>query len=112
MEEVKQHILDNDGMRTDLINEAGIPESSFLRLLKEMAARKLKSRWIPHELTNRQRQSRYNIASKHIARYQRDPSFLKKIVAIDETWLQLYDPENLRQASEWVLPEKAASTHN
>lgn len=42
MEEVKQLILDNDGMRTeDLIHETGIPETSLLRLLKEMAARKL-----------------------------------------------------------------------
>ena len=105
MVEVKQLILDNDGMRTeDLIHETGIPESSLLRLLKEMAAIKLKSKWIPHELTDRQRQSRYNIASKHLARYQREPSFLNKIVAIDETWLQSYDPEDPRQASEWVLP--------
>ncbi len=105
MENVKQLILDSDGMRTeDLIYETGIPETSLLRLLKEIGARKLKSRWIPHELTGRQQHSRYNIASKHLARYQREPSFLNKIVAIDETWLKSYDPEDPRQASEWLLP--------
>ncbi len=86
MENLKQLILDSDGMRTeDLIYETGIPETSLLRLLKEIGARKLKSRWIPHELTGRQQHSRYNIASKHLTRYQREPSFLNKIVAIDET---------------------------
>lgn len=105
MEKVKQLILDSDGMRTeDLIYETGIPETSLLRLLKEIGARKLKSRWIPHELTDRQRLSRYNVASKHLARYQREPSFLNKIIAIDETWLKSYDPEDARQASEWLLP--------
>jgi hypothetical protein len=100
MEKVKQLILDSDGMRTeDLIYETGIPETSLLRLLKEIRAKKLKSRWIPHELTDRQQHSRYNIASKHLARYQREPSFLNKIVAIDETWLKPYDPEDPRQAS-------------
>ena len=41
MVEVKQLILDNDGMRTGLIHETGIPESSLLLVLKETAARKL-----------------------------------------------------------------------
>jgi hypothetical protein len=45
MENVKQLILDSDGMRTeDLIYETEIPETSLLRLLKEIGARKLKSR--------------------------------------------------------------------
>jgi hypothetical protein len=104
IESVKQLILDSDGMRTEgLIYETRIPETSLLPLLKEIGARKLKSRWTPHKLTSRQQHSRYNIASKHLARYQREPSFLNKIVAIDETWLKLYDPEDPRQASEWLL---------
>lgn len=112
MENVKQLILDSDGMRTeDLIYETGIPKTSLLRLLQEIGARKLKSRWVPHELTDRQRQSRYNIASKHLARYQREPSFINKIVAIDETWLKSYDPEDDRQTSEWLLPGQKPLVH-
>jgi hypothetical protein len=112
IEKVKQLILDSDGMRTeDLIYETGIPQTSLLRLLKEMGARKLKSRWIPHELTERQKHSRYNIAAKHLARYQREPSFLDKIVAIDETWLKSYDPKDARQASEWLLPGQKPLVH-
>ena len=53
-EMVRQLILESDGMRTeDLLHETGIPNSSLMRLLNEIGARKLKSRWILHELTPR-----------------------------------------------------------
>jgi transposase len=108
-EMVRQLILESDGMRTeDLLHETGIPNSSLMRLLNEIGARKLKSRWIPHELTPRQRQARYCIAGKHYARYQQDYRFVDRIVAIDETWLKSYDPEDSRQSSEWLLPGQKA----
>ena len=102
---VKQLILESDGMRTeDLLHETGFTKTSLLRLLHEIGAKKLRSRWIPHELTPRQKMSRYVIASKHLARYQREAGFLNKIIAIDETWVKSYDPQDSRQTSEWLLP--------
>jgi len=87
-EQVKQLILESDGMRTnDLLYETGIPKTSLLTILSELKAKKLKSRWIPHELTQRQKQARHNIAGKHLATYQKESGFLDKIIAIDETWL-------------------------
>ena len=57
-EQVKQLILESDGMRTnDLLYETGIPKTSLLTILSELKAKKLKSRWIPHELTQRQKQA-------------------------------------------------------
>ena len=50
------------------------------------------------------KQSRMNIAGKHLARYQRESGFLDKIIAIDETWIKSYDPEDSRQSSKWLLP--------
>jgi transposase len=104
-EMVRQLILEGAGMRTeDLLYETQLSHTSLWRILQEKGAIKLKSRWIPHELTARQQQSRMNIAGKHLARYQREQGFLNKIVAIDETWLKSYDPEDSRQSSEWQLP--------
>ncbi len=37
-------------------------------------------------------------------RYQSDPSILDRIIAIDETWLNSYDPLNPQSAAEWRLP--------
>ena len=92
-------------MRTeDLVYETQFSKSSLLTLLKEIGAKKIRSRWCPKELTGRQMQARMNIARKHLARYQRESGFLNKIIAIDETWLKSYDPRDSEAESEWLLP--------
>ena len=108
-EMIRQLILESDGMRTeDLIHETGLSQIALSRILKEIGAKKLKSRWIPHDLTSRQQQSRHNIAGKHLARYQRESGFLNRIIAIDETWIKSYDPVDSRHSSEWLLPGQRA----
>jgi len=58
-EKVRQLILESEGMRTeDLLYETQLSHTSLMRVLKEIKAKKLKSRWIPHELTQRQQQAR------------------------------------------------------
>lgn len=104
-EMVRQLILESEGMSTeDLLYETQMSHTSLWRLLKEIGAKKIKSRWVPHELTERQQQARMNIAGKHLARYQRERDFLNKIIAIDETWVKSYDPQESRATSEWLLP--------
>lgn len=104
-ERVRQLILDSEGMRTeDLMYETGMSQSTLSRLLADIGARKIRSRWVPHELTDRQMKARHNIAGKHLARYQKESGFLNKIIAIDETWLKSYDPQDARHTSEWLLP--------
>ncbi len=39
------------------------------------------------------------------------PSFLKKLVAMDEAWFYRYDPETKRQASQWLTKEQPRPTH-
>jgi hypothetical protein len=108
-ENVRQLILESEGMRTeDLMYETGLPHSTLLRLLNEISARLIRSRWVPHELTQRQVNARMHIAGKHLARYQRESGFLNKIIAIDETWLKSYDPVEARSSSEWLLPGQKA----
>ena len=45
----------------------------------------------PSRANRKAKQSRMNIAGKHLARYQRESGFLDKIIAI-ETWIKSYDP--------------------
>jgi len=102
---VKELILESEGMRTqDLQYETGMSETSLRRLLKEIGARKIMSRWVPHELSDQQKLARHTKAGKNLARYQRESGFLNKIVAIDETWVKSYDPKDQRQTGEWLLP--------
>jgi hypothetical protein len=102
---VKELILESEGMKfSDLQYETNIPETSLRRILNEIGAKKIMSRWVPHELTALQKQARHAIAGKHLARYQRESGFLNRIVAIDETWVKSYDPKDQRQTSEWLIP--------
>ncbi len=39
------------------------------------------------------------------------PSFLKKIVTMDEFWIYQYDPELKRQASQWLTKDQPQPTH-
>ena len=57
---------------------------------------------------SRQKQARHNIVGKHFGQFQKERGFFDKIITIDETWIKSYDPEDPRQASEWVLPGQRA----
>ena len=104
-ETIKELILDSEGMSTeDLLYETGMSKTSLLRVLNEIGAKHKQARWIPHELTARQEQARRNIAGKLLARYQRESGFLDKIIAIDETWIKSYNPQDSRQSKTWLLP--------
>jgi len=85
-----------------------VSQKPVSRILNELGAKKIKSRWCPHQLTDVQLQARHVIAGKHLARYQRESGFLNRIVAIDESFLKSYDPVDSRHSSEWLLPGQPA----
>ena len=61
--------------------------SSVLKILCErLGLRKICARWVPHLLTEEQKQSRVRLASKVIEKYDKcDPRRLEEIVTGDET---------------------------
>ena len=102
---VKELIIESEGMTTQyLMYETDIPETSLRRILEEIGAKLVMSRYVPHLLTDQQKQARHAIAAKHLARYQREVGFLNRIVAIDETWIKSYDPKDPSLTKQWLLP--------
>ena len=67
----------------------GIHSSSVLKILCErLGLRKICTRWVPHLLTDEQKQSRVRLASQVIEKYDNcDPRCLEEIVTGDETWI-------------------------
>ena len=61
--------------------------------------------WVPHELSENNKENRLQIASQHLARHRATCShkqrFLYRIVTGDEKWC-LYI--NMKQRKEWVAP--------
>ena len=68
---------------------SGIHLSSVLKILRErLGLRKICTRWVPHLLTDEQKQSRIRLASQVIEKYDKhDPRRLEEIVTGDETWI-------------------------
>ena len=63
--------------------------------------------WVPHELSENNKENRLQIASQHLARHRatrgHKQCFLYRIVTGDEKWC-LYTCINMKQRKEWVAP--------
>jgi len=68
-----------------LIETLDISTSRTKTLLKIVGAKKVASRWVPHELEPGQKESRVQICSEHLERFNNNPDILRRIIAIDET---------------------------
>ena len=64
--------------------------------------RKIAARRVPHMLSESEKHQRVNIARKLLKRYGEDgDEMLRRIIAIDETWIRSFEPELKRQSGEW-----------
>ena len=70
---------------------------AFIRqvLRERLGLRKIWARWVPHLLTDEQKQSRVRLASQVIEKYDKcDPLRLEEIVTGDETWIYHFQPDS------------------
>ena len=86
---------------------SGIYSSSVLRILRErLGLREICARWVPHLLTDEQKQSRIRLASQVIEKYDKcDPRRLEEIVTGDETWIYHFQPDSKARNKVWVSSE-------
>uniref|UniRef100_A0A0N5BJP3 HTH_48 domain-containing protein n=1 Tax=Strongyloides papillosus TaxID=174720 RepID=A0A0N5BJP3_STREA len=102
-------VLDNDVLREvveanprttvrELARKLNVSKSTVSRHLQEIEKTKKLDRWIPHELNDYQKLSRYEICSSLILRNKNDP-FLGRLITCDEKWI-LYD--NRKRSGQWL----------
>jgi histone-lysine N-methyltransferase SETMAR len=86
---------------------SGIHSSSVLKILRERPGiRKICVRWVPHLLTDEQKQSRVRLASQVIEKYDKcDPHRLEEIVTGDETWIYHFQLDSKTKNKVWVSSE-------
>lgn len=98
-------IIDEDRRLTleEIAQEANLSKTSVQRIMKEMLQkRKICARWVPHCLNEEQRARRVEVATQLLNRYEAEgEGFLKRIVAIDETWIRDFEPELKSQSMAW-----------
>ena len=61
--------------------------------------RRVSGRWVPRLLSTEEMTKRVSASKQFLYRYRRDPSFLDRIITMDETWVHYYEPEPKRQSS-------------
>ena len=78
-----------------------------MKILRErLGLRKICARWVPHLLTDKQKQSRVRLASQVIEKYDKcDPRRLEEIVTGDETWIYHFQPDSKAKNKVWVPSE-------
>ena len=86
---------------------SGIHLSIVLKILSErLGLRKICARWVPHLLTDEQKQSWIRLASQVIEKYDKcDPRHLEEIVSGDETWIYHFKPDSKDKSKVWVSSE-------
>ena len=87
---------------------SGIHSSSVLKILRErLGLRKICACWVPHLLTDEQKQSRVRHALQVIEKYDKcDPRRLEEIVTGDETWIYHFQPDSKAKNKLWVSSER------
>ena len=86
---------------------SGIHSSSVLKILRErLGLSKICTCWVPHLLTDEQKQSWVRLASQVIEKYDKcDPHRLEEIVTGDETWIYHFQPDSKAKNKVWVSSE-------
>ena len=81
--------------------------SSVLKILRErLVLCKICARWVPHWLTDKQKQSQVRLASQVIEKYDKcDPCHLEEIVTGEETWIYHFQPDSKAKNKVWVSSE-------
>ena len=95
------------------MKKLGLSKTSVHRVLnKDLSVNKVCARWILRLLTENEKERRVVASRKFLLKNQRDPTFLDRIITVDETWLHCYDPEDKRHSCVWQtaqsLPPKKA----
>ena len=105
---VKRLIEEDASYTVQEIEElSGINSSSVLKILRErLGLRKMWALWVPHLLTDEQKQSRVRLASQVIEKYDKcDLRCLEEIVTGDETWVYHFQPNSKAKNKVWVSSE-------
>ena len=89
---------------------SGIHSSSVLKILHErLGLSKICVRWVPHLLTDEQKQNWVRLASQVTEKYDKcDPSLprrLEEMVTGDETWVYHFQPDSKAKTKVWVSSE-------
>jgi histone-lysine N-methyltransferase SETMAR len=80
-------------------------------LRDHLKVRKVNARWVPHSLTDEQKQERVNWCKNMLKKYKNGHSKrVWDIVTGDETWLYFFEPKTKQKSATWIGENDARPT--
>ena len=103
MEKVKEIVLENRRVGIREIAEAlNISYGSTQHILVNvLGMKRIAARLVPKDLNFLQKARRVEVAEEMLANVTDHPTFIKRVITGDETWVYEYDVETAQQSSEW-----------
>lgn len=101
-----EKLLAEDARRTveEISISVGISSSAVRSILIDrLKLRKVCARWVPHLLTQEEKDRRVEIASELLAMYaDRGHMWISEIVTGDETWISFFEPDGKENNKVWI----------
>ena len=89
----------------EIATEISVSHESIRTILNDcLGMKRVAVRLVPKDLNFLQKLNRVKVAEDMLERVNSDPTFIKRIVTGDETWVYEFDMQTSQQASEWRLP--------
>ena len=89
----------------EIAQTLGISHGSVSTILYDcLGMRKLAAHWVLKSLSDEQMATTASVCSTLLKRFRSKDDFLLRMVAIDETWVHYYEPENKAQSRQWIGP--------
>ncbi|GBM86646.1 hypothetical protein AVEN_71845-1 [Araneus ventricosus] len=85
-----------------IVEELMISLESVSNIVREhLQKSKICARFVPHKLSDEQKQHRMETSEYFIDECDRNPQFLETMITGDDSWCYQYDSETKRQSMEW-----------
>ena len=112
VETIREKINEDRRYTIDEISEAtGVSWSSCQRILTvDLNMRRIAAKFVPHLLTQDQKNTHLTLCQKLKNQIESDPNFLSKVIMGDEIWCYGYDPETKQASSQWKTPAHFTET--
>ena len=108
VKKVKEIVLENrhTSLR-EISSELGISYGTAQHIVVDvLGMRRVAARLVPKDLNFLQKHHRKTVAEEMISEAQSDPTFMKRIITGDETWVYEFDMEAKQQSSEWRFEDE------
>lgn len=108
-----QSLLDKDDCQSQiqLANTLNVTQAAISKRLHQMGKIQKEGKWVPYELTERQKERRKTTCEILIAR-QEKKSFMHRIITGDEKWIYFDNPKRKRSWTDPGKPSRSTAKTN